>query len=459
MSMRSNALAYAQQHQPRFLEEFTTYLRIPSISTLPEHRPDIQRAAEWLADEMRRIGLRHVHILPTAGNSVVYGDWLDAPPGAPTLLLYGHYDVQPVDPLDLWEFPPFEARIAGGKIYARGASDNKGQHFSHLKAIEAFLAAQGALPVNVKVCLDGEEEVGSVNLPPFVQAQRDLLAADLVVISDGPMVAEAQPTVIYAMRGIVSFNLRLRGPSRDLHSGGYGGSVYNPAQALAEMLAALHLPDGRVAVPGFYDRVLPLSAEERALLERANYTLAHWQANTGASQPWGELEYTLLERMTARPTCEINGMWGGYQGPGVKTIIPAQVGAKISLRLVPDQNPAEIVALVTDYIQCITPAGIEVELTPQEGAPAAITPYDSPAMQAARQACLQSWGVEAAISRLGGSLPVVATFQQELGAPFVLLPLGLDDNRHSPNEHYRLDYLWRGIQTVVHFYCNLAGVP
>jgi acetylornithine deacetylase/succinyl-diaminopimelate desuccinylase-like protein len=450
-------LEYISTNRPRFLNQLIEFLRIPSISTLTEHRPDVEQAAEWLAADMRRIGLQQVAVLSTTGNPVAYGEWLGAGPDAPTVLLYGHYDVQPVDPLELWQTSPFEPTLKDGRLYARGASDNKAQHFAHLKAIEAMLATNGRLPINVKVMIDGEEEVGSPSLAAFVAENRERLAADSLLISDGPMVAPDQPSIVYAMRGVVSMEVRLRGPRRDLHSGIYGGSVLNPAQVVAAIVAALHEPDGRVAIPGFYDQVTPLSAEEKALLNQIPNTLPVWQEETGLQTPWGEAEYSLLERVAARPTCEINGIWGGYQGEGSKTIIPAEAGVKISMRLVAAQDPAEIARLFHDYVMGLAPAGVQVEVWQLDGSAAAMTPYNSPQIEAARRALHAAWGIEPVISRLGGSLPIVETLQRELGdIPYVLIPFGLDDNRHAPNEFFRLDYLWRGIETAVHYHHYLA---
>jgi acetylornithine deacetylase/succinyl-diaminopimelate desuccinylase-like protein len=328
--------------------------------------------------------------------------------------------------------------------------------FSHVKAIESMLAANGRLPVNVKFCLDGEEEVGSPNLAPFVKEHKSLLAADSVLVSDGAMISSQQPTIGYALRGVVFGEIRVRGPRRDLHSGSYGGAVHNPAQALAEIVAALHRADGRVAIPGFYDSVVPLSESERERLQQIPYGQKQWQEETGAPQPWGESDYTLLERMTARPTCEVNGLWGGFQGEGVKTIIPAEAGAKISMRLVAGQDPDRIARLFADYVESLAPETVQLVVSMQPGAAAAVTDPDSPQIQAAVKAYQDGWGASPVLSRGGGSLPVIATFQGELGAPFVLMPFGLDDNRHSPNEHYHLDHFGRGIDTAIHYYYYLA---
>ncbi|MAT99964.1 MAG: peptidase M20 [Anaerolineaceae bacterium] len=451
------AVTYARTHQADFLEELCHYLKIPSISTLSQHHPDVLQAAQWLQDSLRQIGLEHVQQIETAGNPVVYADWLHAGPDAPTVLVYGHYDVQPVEPLAAWTSPPFTPVVRDGRLYARGVSDNKAQHFSHLKALEAMLQTAGKLPVNVKICFDGEEEVGSPNLAPFVEANQTLLAADFVVVSDGAMHQPDQPTIDYALRGVVAIEIRVTGPNRDLHSGSYGGSVHNPAQAVAEIVAALHHPDGRVAIPGFYDDVDTLSPTERDLLQKVPYSLSQWQTETGAAAAWGEPAFTFFERMTARPTCEVNGIWGGFAGEGFKTIIPAEAGAKISMRLVENQDADKIAQQLTQFVGQLTPPTVTVEVTVQAGADAAVTPYDSAGIQAAFRAYEDGWEATPLLSRGGGSLPIVATFQKLLGAPFVLMPFGLDDNRHSPNEHYHLTHLEKGIVTAVYFYHHLAS--
>ena len=452
---REAALALAQARREQYVRQFKSYLRIPSISTNPAYRAQIEEAASWLAADMRQIGLKEVAIMPTNGHPVVYGEWMEAV-GAPTLLIYGHYDVQPIDPIDAWLFDPFGAEEDAGKIYARGASDNKGQHFSHLKAIETILAQNQALPINIKLFLDGEEEIGSPNLAPFVQANATLLAADALLISDGPMLRPAQPSLEYAIRGIVALELHLTGPTRDLHSGNYGGSVHNPAQVMADMLAALHNDAGQVTIPGFYDDVQPIGLRERAMLERVGYDLAQWQAETGAAAPWGEAEYTILERITVRPTLEINGLWSGHINAGMKTIIPTTAHAKLTARLVPHQNPTTILQQITAYIHQLTPPTVRATILPAAHAPAAITPIDGPEIRAGQHACRAVWGVPPVLTRAGGSLPIVATLQSVLGIPFLLMPFGLDDNRHAPNEYYDIDYLERGIQTAIHYYFNYA---
>ena len=388
----------------------------------------------------------------------MYADWLHAGDDVATVLVYGHYDVQPVDPLDLWDSDPFEPTLRDGCLYARGISDNKAQLITHVKAIESMLVGNGRLPVNVKLCFDGEEEIGSPNIEPFVKTHQTLLAADLVLVSDGAMIRTDQPSIDYALRGVISAEIHVTGPRRDLHSGSYGGSVHNPAQAIAEIVAALHNPDGTVAIPGFYDDVNTLSSTERELLQQVPYNESQWRDETGAPKPWGERAFTFYERMTARPTCEVNGLWGGFQGEGFKTIIPAAAGAKISMRLVENQDANKIAQQFVAFVKSFAPDTVQVSVTVQAGADAAVTPYESPYIRAAMRAYEVGWGATPVLSRGGGSLPIVATFQRELGTPLVMMPFGLDDNRHSPNEHYRLEHFDKGLDTAVYFYHFLSEI-
>jgi acetylornithine deacetylase/succinyl-diaminopimelate desuccinylase-like protein len=385
-NLRQAALTYGRCNYPRYLRQLTQFLRIASISTLPQHRADIDVAAHWLVREMARIGLHNAQVIETAGHPVAYADWLHAGADAPTALIYGHYDVQPPDPLELWQSPPFEPTFREGKVYARGASDNKAQHFSQLKAVESILAATGRLPVNVKFCLDGEEEIGSPTLAAFTITHKDLLQADLILVSDGPMLAPDQPSIDYALRGVVMAEIFVDGPGRDLHSGNYGGAVHNPAQAVAEIVAKLHDENGRVLIPGFYDNVLPLTEAERELLQQVPYPLSQWQAETGAVKPWGEPEYTILERVTARPTCEVNGIWGGFSGEGSKTVLPAKAGVKITMRTVAQQDPVRLARLFTEYVLSIAPDTVQVTVRTDAGSAAAVTSFDSPFIEAAIKA-------------------------------------------------------------------------
>ncbi len=446
------ALDYARANRERNVKELIEFLRIPSISALPDHAGDIQRAAQFLAAEFSRIGVREAQILPTQGHPVVYGEWLDAGSAAPVVLIYGHYDVQPVDPLDLWHSPPFEPDLREGRIYARGATDDKGQVWLIVKAIEALLAADGKLPVNVKFLIEGEEESGSANLSEFVLAHKTLLAADHVLICDTSFLAPGQPAIPYSVRGIVGAEVHVSGPKTDLHSGGYGGTVRNPAHALAALIAAMHDEQGHVRIPGFYDAVRPLSDAERAALNRVPYTLEKWQSATGMQTPWGEPEYTLLERIGARPTCEVNGMWSGFQGEGGKTIIPAQAGAKFTMRLVADQDPQVVAQQFRDYVMSLAPQDLRVDVFLKEGCSPAMTPIDAPEITAAARAYEAVWGASPVYLRGGGSLPILATFRSALGLPFVCLGFGLPDcGAHAPNEWMDLEQFHRGAEGVIRY--------
>lgn len=450
--MTHPALDYAAAHGAQFRQQLHDWLRIPSVSTDPAQAGEVRRAGQWLVDDMKRIGFDTAELIATAGHPIVYGEWLKAGDDAPTVLIYGHYDVQPAEMKDGWSHDPFDPVERDGKIYARGATDDKGQTFIHLKAIESLLATRGTLPVNVRLVIEGEEEISSVNLGSFVRANLHRLKADVCVISDTAILSLAQPSIVYALRGLVYMELHVTGPATDLHSGVFGGTVHNPAQALAEIIAQLHNPDGSVAVPGFYDDVLPLSDAERAELARTDWTISEWAALTGAPQPWGEPQFTLRERVGARPTLEINGMASGFYGEGAKTVLPARALAKISCRLVANQNPHRIYELIRDHIARITPPTVNAELLKlHEGDPAYVDPT-LPAMQAAICAYEQVWGVKPVFMREGGSIPIVADFQRELGVPVVLMGFGLNsDGAHGPDEHFHIELFHKGIDTVIHF--------
>ena len=446
-----NAQEYARQHHAQVVDELIEFLKIPSISTMPEHRPDIRRAAEWAVANLRAIGFE-ARLYETPGNPIVYGEWLKAGPDAPTVLVYGHYDVQPVDPIELWQTPPFEPTVRDGNLYARGAADDKGQVFAHIKAAQALLETTGKLPVNLKFIIEGEEENGSPSLEPFIAAHADLLAADAVLISDTHSRSLDQPTIVYALRGMSYMEIEVFGPRRDLHSGSYGGMVHNPAQALCEIIAQLHDADGKITVPGFYDRVRSLGAEERAELDKAPYTESELKAETGVPAAWGEPEYRLHERTGARPTLEVNGLVSGWTGAGAKTVLPSKALAKVSCRLVADQDPDEIYALVKAYVAQITPPTVRSEVRLLHKGSSAITDRHSPVMQAAIAAFEEGWGARPIFTREGGSIPVVADFQRILGAPVVLMGFGLpDDALHAPNEKFTLECLYRGIATSISF--------
>jgi acetylornithine deacetylase/succinyl-diaminopimelate desuccinylase-like protein len=437
--------SYLLEHRTAHLEALRELLRIPSVSAKTEHRQDTARCADHVAAALASAGVT-TEVIATPGHPVVYGEWLGAP-GAPTVLVYGHYDVQPVEPLHEWRNPPFEPTIEGGNIVARGATDDKGQMLCHVLAAQAHMAVHGRLPINVKYLIEGEEEVGSPNLDPFLREHRDRLKADLVIISDTSMWAPGRPAITCGLRGLCYVEVHVRGPSHDLHSGLYGGGVANPINALAKIIAGLHDADGRVAVKGFYDNVQPLSDEERAEFASLGHDEAGFRAEVNVASSPGEAGYTVLERITARPTLDCNGIWGGYTGEGAKTVLPATAHAKISCRLVANQTCEEIEAKLRAHIMANLPAGVTATVELHHGAPAFLVDRNAPAMKAAKAALAKVWGVEAVMIRSGGSIPVVASFKQELGIDSVLMGFGLaDDRAHSPNEKFGLDNFYNGIR-------------
>jgi acetylornithine deacetylase/succinyl-diaminopimelate desuccinylase-like protein len=451
-----SVLDYINTNRDRYVEELKHYLAIPSISALPEHQADVRRCAEWTADEMRRIGLQNVRLVETPGFPVVYGDWLGAE-GAPTILFYGHYDVQPVDPIELWDSPPFEATVRDGEIYARGAADDKGQVFMHFKAIEAHLKQNGRLPVNIKIILEGEEEVGSANLDNFVKEHRDELKADVVVISDSPMFDRGVPSICYGLRGLAYFQIDLRGTKSDLHSGSFGGAVANPAFVLANMLAQMKDRSGRVKISGFYDDVRELREEEREQWKRLPFNEKRYAKELGAPRLCGESGYSTLERVWARPTFEVNGILSGFTGEGAKTVIPAVAMAKVSMRLVPDQDPDKIATLFEEYVQKVAPKTVELKVTRMHGGKPWMTEFDNKYVQAAGRAIEKGFGQKPVFNREGGSIPVVATFQEILGLPSVLFGVGLpDENAHAPNEKLDLGNFHGGIIASAYLYDEIA---
>jgi len=449
---------FINTNRDRYISELKQFLAIPSISALPERTADVLRCAEWSAAEMTRIGLQNVRLETTPGHPIVYGEWLGAP-GAPTILFYGHYDVQPVDPLELWESPPFEATVRDGEIYARGAADDKGQVFMHFKAIEAHLKQGGSLPVNLKVILEGEEEVGSVNLDNFVRANHDLLKADVVVISDSAMFAKGVPSICYSLRGLVYFQIDVRGTKSDLHSGVFGGAVANPNMVLAQILSQMKDRSGRVKITGFYDDVRELSAEEREAWKKLPFSEKQYKKDLGAPKLFGETGFTTLERVWGRPTFEVNGILGGFTGDGAKTVIPAVAMAKVSMRLVPDQDPDKIAEQFAAYVNEVAPATVEVKVTRMHGGKPWITEYNNPFVQAAGRAIEQGFGKPPVFCREGGSIPVVSTFQEELHVPAVLFGVGLpDENAHAPNEKLDLSNFHNGIIASAILYGEIAKV-
>ncbi len=460
MGDMDDVVTYLEAGRERFLAELGDFLRIPSISSASAHRDDVRRCAEFTAAHLRRIGFTRAEVLPTTpdGHPVVYGEWLGAP-GAPTALVYGHYDVQPVDPLDLWETPPFEPTVRDGLLFARGAVDDKGQVYMHFAAAEAYLALRGRLPVNLKVLIEGEEEIGSPHLDAFVESHHDLLAADVGVISDTPMYDADHPSLCYGLRGLTYLQVEVEGPSGDLHSGSWGGIVANPALALATILAQLKDADGRVLVPGFYDAVRPLGADERRALAALPFDAARAAADLGVPALVGEPDYTPVERLWARPTLEVNGIWGGFSGEGAKTIIPARAGAKLSCRLVPDQDPDAIADLVAAHLMRLAPPGVRVRVQKLHGGRPVLTPLEHPALQAAARAVARGFGKEPVFIREGGSIPFVATLVEQLRLPAILLGAGLpDEHTHAPNEFFHLENFYRGMHAVAYLWDELASL-
>jgi acetylornithine deacetylase/succinyl-diaminopimelate desuccinylase-like protein len=449
---------YINVHRDRYVEELKQYLAIPSISALPEHAADTRRAAEWTADALRNAGMQNVRLMDTPGNPVVYGDWLGAP-GKPTILFYGHYDVQPVDPVNLWTSPPFEATVRDGEIYARGAADDKGQVFMHIKAVEAFMKQAGSLPLNIKFFIEGEEEVGSVHLDQFVRDHKQDLAADVVVISDSPMFDRGVPSICYGLRGLAYFQIDLRGTKSDLHSGSFGGAVANPALVLAQILSQMKDRSGRIKIPGFYDDVRELSEAERAEWRKLPFNETKYRKELGAPKLFGESGYSTLERVWARPTFEVNGLLSGFTGEGAKTVLPAVAMAKVSMRLVPDQHPDKIAQLFDDYLHKIAPKTVDVKVTRMHGGKPWMTEFDNKYVRAAGRAIEQGFGKSPVFNREGGSIPVVSTFQEELGVPSVLFGVGLpDENAHAPDEKLDLGNFHNGIIASAYLYQEIASL-
>ena len=445
-------LSYIDANKERYMSELKELLAIPSISTSPEHKGDVERCARWVADHMTSIGLQHVEIFPTPGHPIVYGDWLNAP-GKPTILLYGHYDVQPPEPLELWTSPPFEATVRDGCLYARGSADDKGQVFIHLKSLEAYLKNGGDIPVNVKLLIEGEEEIGSDNLGSFVREKKEMLKADLVLISDSAMFAKGVPSICYGLRGLAYMQIDLVGPNKDLHSGSFGGTVHNPVQALAEIIASLHDRNGKVTIPGFYKDVLPLTKKERDAYRKLPWSDRNYAKELGVGQLYGEKGFTTLERVWARPTLECNGIWGGFTGEGAKTVLPSKASAKISMRIVPNQKAEKIANLFEKHIKKIAPKTVKITVRNLHGGEPAITPIDSPGVQAAISALEKGFGKKPLYQREGGSIPIVVEFKQLLGIDTVLLGFGRpDENAHAPDEFIDLENFYGGIRTSLHFF-------
>ncbi|MGH7563939.1 MAG: dipeptidase [Gemmatimonadota bacterium] len=449
-------LDHIRRQRDGYVEELGEFLAIPSVSTDPARAGDVRRCAEYCRDRLSEIGFPDAELIDTDGHPVVYAEWLGAPE-TPTVLFYGHYDVQPVDPIELWTTPPFEATVRDGRIFARGSADDKGQVFAHWKAWEAHLAADGRLPCNVKVLLEGEEEIGSEHLAPFIEANQERLAADVVMISDTPMFAAGVPSLCYGLRGLCYMEIHVQGARSDLHSGSFGGAVANPAQALAEILATLKDHERHVSIEGFYDRVRPLSDEERSESRKLPFDESAYRRELGVSELVGEAGFTTLERIWARPTLDVNGMVSGFTGQGAKTVLPARASAKVSMRLVPDQDPDEIAELFRSHVEQVSPPGVTVRVESLHGAHPYLAPIDHPANQAARRALEKAFGADAVMTREGGSIPITTTFQERLGVTSILMGFGTpDENAHAPDENLVLENFHRGVVTAAHFYSEYA---
>ncbi len=448
-------LTYSRQPSVRddWLRELGELLTFPTISAQPSYRRDIEAAAYWLKEHLTKLGLHHIQVLPgpNGGHPSVYADCLLAP-GQPTLLLYGHYDVQPVDPLKEWRTPPFRATRIGQNLFARGASDDKGQFFIHLKAVESYLGTTGALPINIKIWLEGEEEINSPNLAAFLDRETTRLQADAVLVSDTEMIGRGRPSIIYGLRGSLAFELEVAGPRHDLHAGRYGGAVHNPLQALCEIIAGLHNQYGRVTIPGFYDRVREVAATERQELRLTGPADEDILTDLDLPQGWGEEGYSLFERMTIRPALTVNGLVGGYVGPGSKSVIPKKAVARLSMRLVPDQDPFEIARLLRRHFTIEKPPSVSIKLNVTGGSPPAIIQRGHPAISAATRAIYRTWGGPPVFTRSGGTIPFVPQLQKRFGVPIILLGFGLpDDDIHAPNEKISLPNFFRGIETIIRF--------
>ena len=444
-----DVLARIEAEKASYLEELKDFIRIPSISTDPQYAGEVRRAADFLVGKLQAAGLTAERI-DTAGHPLVYAEWLGAP-GKPTVLFYGHYDVQPADPIELWRHPPFEPTEEGDLLVARGATDDKGQSYAHVKAVAALLAERGSLPVNVKFLIEGEEESGGQEIEKYVrQDGGQRLACDCVIISDSSLFAPGQPSLVYGLKGLCYMEMKVTGPNRDLHSGTYGGAVRNPLNALADILSKLRDPEtGRILIPGFYDDVRMVEDWERQEFASLPFDEEAYREDLGVGALYGEAGFTTRERTSVRPTCDVNGIFGGYMGKGAKTVLPSWGGAKVSMRLVPDQDPKKIARLFEDYVKSIAPSGVTVEVTNLHGADPVVIEVQGPLVEAAMEAMQEIWGARPVRIREGGSIPIVSTFSQVLGTPVLLLGFGLnDDNLHSPNEKFNISHYYNGIRSV-----------
>ena len=448
----SSVKNYIQENAKNFEDQLFEFLRIPSVSTDSKHKEDVKKAAQFLIDQLNNIGLDNVTLHETDGHPIITAEKCPHK-DRPTVLIYGHYDVQPSDPDELWETPPFEPTVKDARVYARGSSDDKGQSFTHIKAVESYMKTGTELPVNVKFILEGEEEIGSPNLVPFIKANKDLLECDMVLISDTAMFGEDQPSITYGLRGLAYMEVHVNGPNRDLHSGVFGGAVENPANALAEIISKLKDEDGLIQIPGFYDDVEPMTAEMRDAYKQLPFDEDAYKKNLNLKALHGEKGYSTLERATARPTLDVNGLWSGYQGEGAKTVLPAKAGAKISMRLVPDQDPKKIAGLFADYVKSIAPDTVTVDVEEHHGGHPVVIDLDFYGLKAAAKAFEEVYNKDVLFAREGGSIPIVADFKKVLGVNSILMGFGLTkDALHSPNESFSLKDFHRGIQTSAKFF-------
>lgn len=446
-----NVKNYAQLHLQEFIEQLKEYIRIPSISTLAENKKDILNCAEFVKNKLTEAGMENACLFETEGHPLVYADWLHAK-DKPTVLIYGHYDVQPVDPLNLWSYPPFEPVIKDGKIYGRGSDDNKGQNFIHIKSVESYIKTNKSLPVNVKFLIEGEEEIGSENLEKFIKQNKKLLKCDAVLISDTSLYAEGVPTINYGLRGLCYMEVELTGPNRDLHSGSFGGAVANPINELTKLIAKLQDKNGKVTIPNFYKDVLKLTKKEKDNFAGLKFSDKEYAKELGVKMLQGEKGFSTLERIWTRPTLDCNGIYGGFTGEGAKTVLPSKASAKISMRLVPDQDPEKIAAEFTKYVKSLVPESIKVKITNLHGGYPIFIPLEEKAIKTAAKAVSKAYGKKTVFTREGGSIPVVVEFVKQLKAPAVLMAFGLDsDNIHSPDEHFVLDNFEKGIYSSIYF--------
>lgn len=452
----TQSVEYALAKREEHLQKFYDFLRIPSISTDPAYKKDIERAAEWVVSELKRLGFDRCELIPTAGHPVVYGEWLKAGDDRPTVIIYAHYDVQPADPLDLWLSAPFEPEIRDGKLYARGVVDDKSGVWGNIVAFESMLEATGRLPINIKVFFEGEEECGSPNMEPFIKANLDRLRADLLIISDSGCTPPV-PVIPYSVRGIVGAEVTVTGPENDFHSGMGGGVLHNPVHMVSRIIASFHDDRGHILIPGAYEGATPLTEDERAKFDAAEaYTIQSIEQGMGDFRVWGEPEYNFVERMTARPSLDVNGIYGGYQGDGFKTIIPARAGFKVTMRLAPGQDPDDIAGKLIAHIMGFACDTVDIEVSIGQGSWPALMLNDGPIIDALNRAYEAGWGQSIDFTRSGGSVPIIGMFQREMGMPITAMGLGTGALVHAPNEHLLLDYFHININTAIHFYHYLA---